>query len=225
MSKQFSGDTSIPVQDDEPRGLAGLGRSIASATLFLKMATAGTHGIQQCFLEGSAATQQTTGVVADSSTQLHEMTAELRARLDSMLTAARHGTIEDGMTNAINERLPALIAKDFNAVISALVPVIENGRTTPIVAAEVLKELGRIRNVASHWSRRWVLERALRSPWPFTRDGAGLGLARLGDPGAIPSLRRAVETETHSQTRADLQIVVDELADLIPDGEPVAKRY
>jgi hypothetical protein len=173
-------------------------------------------------MEESAATQITSGMVAESSTELRELAPEIKAKLDAMLDAARHAIIEDGMCNPINERLPALVAKDFNAVIPALLSVIEGKRTTPIVAAEVLKELGRLRSVTSHASRRWVLERALQSPWPFTRDGAGLGLARLGDPTAILALRRAVENEPNAQTRADLQLVIDELAEMITDGTPVA---
>jgi HEAT repeat protein len=141
------------------------------------------------------------------------------------LDAARYAIIEDGMSNPINDRLPDLVAKDFNAVIPALLSVIEAQRTTPIVAAEVLKELGRLRNVASHASRRWVLERALRSPWPFTRDGAGLGLARLGDPNAIPALRRAAENEHNAEIRADLKLVIDELAEMITDDTPAAERH
>jgi hypothetical protein len=70
-----------------------------------------------------------------------------------------------------------------------------------------------------------VLERALFSPWPFVRDGAGLGLARLGDPGAIPVLRKAVESETHAQTKADLQLVLDELSESMTNGQSFAHNH
>lgn len=213
MSEGFSAETSISVPDAEHIG--GFGRTLANVTFPVKLAAAGTYGVRQGFLEESAATQGIAGALAESSTQLHEMTPELRARFQAILDRARHDIIEDGMPNTVNERLPELIAKHFNAVIPALVSAIEVGRTTPIVVAEVLKTLGRIRNPASHASRLWVLERALNLSSPFIRDGAGLGLARLADPGALPYLRRAVETEPNAQTRADLQAVIDELSGMI----------
>ena len=156
---------------------------------------------------------QTVEILAESSTQLRKVTPEIQARLDSMLDVARREIIEDGMSNAITERLAELFLRDFDAVIPALMALIESGRTAPIIAAELLKELGRIRDTTSHASRRWILEHALNASSPFVRDGAGLGLARLADPAALRYLRRAIEGEPNAQTRADLQLVVDELAE------------
>jgi hypothetical protein len=190
---------------------SGFTRSIAGAVLFIDLLAATTRGVKLCLLKESAATQIMTGTTAESSTEFRELTPELTAKLDAMLDEARHAIIEDGMYNPINERLPDLVAQDFNTVIPALLSAIEAKRTTPMVAAEVLKELGGVRNVSSHGMRRWVLERALRSPWPFTRDGAGLGLARLSDPTTMQALRRAVENEPNAQIKADLQLVVDEM--------------
>ena len=174
-------------------------------------------------LEERAATQHSAGL-ADSSTQLREMTREMQARLDAILGAAHLDIIEDGMPNAINERLADLLVQDFKTVIPALVSTIETGRTAPIIAAEILKELGRVQNAASHASRLWTLERALSLPSPFIRDGAGLGLARLSDPDALPYLHRALEDESNAQARADLQLVINELSETISNGAPPAGR-
>jgi hypothetical protein len=175
-------------------------------------------------LEQSSSTQIIAGSLAESSTQIREMAPEIKIKLDAILDAAQRDIIEDGMHNAINERLPGLIAKDFSTVIPALMSVIEAGRTAPIIAAEVLKELGRLRSASSHASRLWVLERALSLPSPFIRDGAGLGLASLADADALPYLRRAVENEPNAQTRTDLQLVIDELNEMMADGAPVANH-
>jgi hypothetical protein len=206
----------------EPRELGGLRRS-AARVAFLVVA-ASTYGTRRCFLEESNETQIILEAVAESSTELRETTAKIKAELDAMLDAARHEIIEDGMRNAVTERLPDLVARDFRAIIPGLVSGIEAGRITPVVGAEVLKELGRLRNAASHASRRWVLEHALGLSSPFIRDGAGLGLARLGDPNALPLLQRAVENEPNAQTRADLQLVVNELSEKMSDGLPAADR-
>lgn len=225
MNETITAETSIPKRDTDPLESTGFMRSLMGAVFLLKLAAATTRSIQQCLWEQSAATQPIAATLAESSTELRELTPEMQARLEAMLDAARHSIIEDGMSNPINERVPGLVAKDFSAVVPALLAAIDTERATPIVAAEVLKELGRLRNVTSHATRRWVLERALLSPWPFTRDGAGLGLASLGDPGAIPSLRRAVEREPNPRLRADLQMVIDELAEIVTDGTPVTERH
>ncbi len=55
------------------------------------------------------------------------------------------------------------------------------------------------------------LRGALSAPFPIMRDGAGLGLARLGDPDALPHVRRAIERERDLQIREDPILVADEL--------------
>lgn len=224
MSPESTVDTSITLPEAEPRELPGFGRSLTAVAFGLRLAVASTQGIRQCFLEQSSATQILAGTLAESSTQIREMTPEIKAWFDAMLDAARRDVIEDGMRNTISERLPGLMEKDFKAVIPALMSVIEAGRTTPIIAAEVLKELGRIRSAASHASRLWVLERALSQSSPFIRDGAGLGLATLADGDALPYLRRAIDNEPNAQMRADLQLVIDELNEIITDGAPPANH-
>ena len=171
-----------------------------------------TLGMHRCFLQEDTAGTQGVEAVAESSTQVRTVTPEIQARLDALLDAARHDIIEDGKSNSVTERLAELFLSDFNAIVPALMAVIENGWMPPMIAAELLKELGRIRDSASHVTRRWLLERALNIPSPFVRDGAALGLARLADPAALRYLRRSIEAEPNAETRADLQLVVDELA-------------
>lgn len=218
-------DTLASLPNAESRQLAGVKYLVASAAFVVKLAAATTTGTRLCFLELSAATQIGVGVLTESSTQLREILPEIRAKLEYVLNAARDDVIEDGMRNVVNQRLPELIVKHFDTVIPALVSVLETGRTTGTIAAEVLKELGRVRNTASHSMRRWALERALKSPSPIVRDGAGLGLARLSDPDSLPYLRRAIEHEPDPQARADLRLVLDELSETIANGIPPADGH
>lgn len=225
MNQGFDAETAISVPDaQEPRLPDFLKSLVAPAAFILNLASASTMGARRCFVEPSAATEISGGILVASSTQLREVTPGIRARLEALLDAARDEVIEDGMRNVVNERLPGFVVKHPTTVIPALLAVIESGRATPIVAAEVLKELGRLRNADSHRSRRWVLERALSSKSPITRDGAGLGLARLADPCSLPYLRRAVESELDSQTKADLQLVINELLEAT-DGAPAADHH
>jgi hypothetical protein len=76
----------------------------------------------------------------------------------------------------------------------------------------VFKELGRLRDPASHALRQWALAHGLDSPSPIARDGAGLGLARMSDPATLEYVRRAINREADAQIRNDLQLVADEIA-------------
>jgi HEAT repeat protein len=226
MSEAPSAETAIPLSDTEPRELVWFKKSLAAVVFVSKLAAASTAGAVRCFRQESGATQHFASALAESSTELAELTPETRAKLEAMLQAACQDIIEDGMRNAVTERLPDLLAKDPNPVIRALQSAIETSRTTPIIGSEVLKELGRFSGyMASHTLRRWVLERALLSPSAYIRDGAGLGLARLRDPGVLPSLRRAVENTPDPQARADLQLVIDELSEMVADGAPFAQSH
>jgi hypothetical protein len=225
MKGELTSATSIRSDEAEPRELKGIMRSLASAVFILHLGSATGHGIRRCLLSESAATQLP-GISFDgNSTELRELSPEIMASLDVILNAAHHDIIEDGMNNTVNQWLPNLIAKAPNAVIAALVPAIETGSIKPFVAAEVLKELGQVRNVAPNQTVHWILERCLNSSSQFLRDGAGLGLARLADPATIPSLRRAVKRETDPQVRADLQLVIDEISETFANGALHADRY
>ena len=218
MTQSLTADTSIPKRSPEQE-LSGFVRSLAtSAAFIIRLASASASGGRQCFIEESAATQSTNGALAESSTKFRAMTPEIEANLQALWDAAADDVFDDGMQNSVTERLPGLVVKDFGTVIPAIVSVIEAGRTAPIIAAEVLKELGRIKSAASHASRRWALERALMLHSPIARDAAGLGLARMGDPASLPYVQGAVARERDSQMRADLQLVVDELAEKVTNG-------
>ncbi len=196
-----------------PLDLTGLRKSAAVLALHVFAAT--TLGTQRCFYREDTAGTRIIELHSESSTEPRKVSPELQARLDAMLDSARREVIEDGMKNAVTDQLPELFLRDFSAIIPALKVFIENGRTPPIVAAELLKELGQIRDFTSHNSRRWLLAWALTTASPFVRDGAALGLARLADPTTLHYLRRAIEMEPNAEIRADFQLVVDELAERV----------
>jgi hypothetical protein len=193
---------------------------VAVSTVFFlfKLATAGTAGVRGCFTNGGAVTQMASNIRAESSTELWRIKSEAKTELEALFYAAMDGVIEDGMRNVITEKLPGLLAKYRNSLTPFVISLIDSNTTSPLVAAEVLKMLGRIRDGISHPDRLWVLEHALHSSSPLTRDGAGLGLARLADPAALSYLRAAVQAEGDPQVKADLQLVVDELAELDRNG-------
>ncbi len=136
----------------------------------------------------------------------------MRAELDDLFSSAKNGPIEDGMANAVTETLPKLLSKYGDSLVAGLLSTLDAKHLSGLVAAEVLKTIGETRHGVSHSNRLWILEHALSSPSPAVRDGAGLGLARLGDPAALTYLRTAIQAENNHEIRADLQLVADELA-------------
>ncbi|MGA2600059.1 MAG: HEAT repeat domain-containing protein [Bryobacteraceae bacterium] len=207
MSEDFQSQTSQPKYIDP---LEELRKSVA--VMVFQVVSASSLGAQRGFLrETGESDTRTIELISDSSTKARQITPEIQARLDAMLHAACQQVIEDGKGNAITDQLAELFVKDYNAIVPVLITLIEHGRTLPVIKAEILKELGRIRDVSSHSSRRWILEHALSTSSPFVRDGAGLGLARLGDPAALKYLEKAVQDEPNVEIRSDLQSVVQEL--------------
>jgi hypothetical protein len=177
----------------------------ATVAFVLKAASASVAETHRSFLSVSSSTGS--AVIASAETAPREVSPEMRAQLDSILEGVRHDIIEDGISNTVSERLPSLVAEHYRSVLPVLATVIDNQRTSAAVVAEILKEVGRIRDAASHSERRWLLEHALWSGNPAARDGAGAGLAWLRDPATVERVRAAAERETIPQLKSDLEEV------------------
>lgn len=202
--------TDLPEFDPAVEEQAKRASKAAAWVLVTRLAAATNQGLRRSFVEDTSETAFTMRAVASSS-QVAEVAEEIRTELRLMFFAALRDHIEDGLPNAITKRLPELLNRDFNATVTGLTAALESGAVSESLAAEALKELGQVRNDAFRHYHRWALERALSLGSSMTRDGAGLGLARLGDPAAIPYLLKAIDAEPNLETRADLQLVVDQL--------------
>src|SRR5438067_2376576 len=138
---------------------------------------------------------------------METLAPEVKAQLDSILDGVRNEIVEDGITNTITTKLPELVANHYRSVLPSIAALVDGRGASAAVTAELLKEVGRLRDAASHLPRRWLLEHALFSPNPAARDGAGAGLAWLKDPTAGASVRAAAERESIPQLKADLEEV------------------
>ena len=76
---------------------------------------------------------------------------------------------------------------------------------------EALLQLGLNEDSATHTTRLAVLEESLKSGLVGLRDAAGLGIASMGDPRALPALHKALDRETSSRLLYDLHLVVEQL--------------
>ena len=71
--------------------------------------------------------------------------------------------------------------------------------------------MGLIEDSATHTTRLAVLEESLKSGLVGLRDAAGLGIASMGGPRALPALHKALDRETSSRLLYDLHLVVEQL--------------
>ena len=71
--------------------------------------------------------------------------------------------------------------------------------------------LGRMNDSITRNRRLWILESGLFSSSARIRDAAGLGLASLDDPHAIPYVRKAIDEERCDELREDLQQILEQL--------------
>lgn len=118
---------------------------------------------------------------------------------------------EDGMESEFSRTLISLIQTYGNAAVSALEAVLSEEQINAEVAEEALRWLGAVDHQESYKYRLWILQNGLRSPSARIRDAAGLGLAAMDDPGAIPTLQEAIAREQYEEVRQGFQLVLDQL--------------
>jgi hypothetical protein len=118
---------------------------------------------------------------------------------------------EDGMESGFSEELESLVRAYGSDVKDILSRLLEDENVSTKAWSEATRSLGRIDDPSSREARLWVLEKGLTARSATVRDGAALGIASMDDPSAIPYLQRAIEVETVSELRADMQEVLSQL--------------
>ena len=89
--------------------------------------------------------------------------------------------------------------------------MLKKGQASTEVAQEALLQLGLIEDSATHTTRLAVLEESLKSGLVGLRDAAGLGIASMDDPRALPAPHKALDRETSSRLLYDPHLVVEQL--------------
>ena len=112
------------------------------------------------------------------------------------------------MTSHLGFVLADLLDIYGTSAVDAIASGISSGKLSPDLASHTLRWLGRLNHPNSFRGRLWLLEHSLLSPSPVIRDGGALGLAALGSPSGLPSLRAAIERERFPELRKDMEQVV-----------------
>lgn len=136
--------------------------------------------------------------------------------LYSIFRGAAGERFEDGMDSRFSLELKRIIRERGGAAVHAARAIMSGGRANHAVAAEALIWMGRMRDSATHRSRRRVLEWGLESPSPMVRDGAATGIEALDDPESILRLKRAARVEQVDWLRSYMKDVLKQLRWVAP---------
>ena len=130
----------------------------------------------------------------------------------SLLRSYAHFKFEDGMEDDFTPHLAKLIRNHTTETVEAIRREIADGRLEPEFVWRILRRLGAIDDPPSRIARLSLLQECLAHTSRWIRDGAGLGLAFLGDRSAIASLERAIDRETIPGLKDDLSKALQHLA-------------
>ncbi len=117
---------------------------------------------------------------------------------------------EDGMISPFEIELRKLILGHGDRALEALHDFIRR-EINNVVAAEALRIIGDIKDPTTHQYRTLLLVQNLGHESTYMRDGAIVGLLYLDDQATLPPVETAIEAETSSILKEDLQQLADQL--------------
>ncbi len=111
---------------------------------------------------------------------------------------------QDGMDTPFSQALAAFIETSGLPAVSSLRYLMLSGCIPDEHAAEALRCIGNSDDSPTHCARRELLQLSLAHDSPVVRDAAGLGLAFMDDPRALPFLSGAIRQEKVETIRSGL---------------------
>jgi hypothetical protein len=135
----------------------------------------------------------------------------LSAQVRGLIELAKDEVFEDGIESGFVKGLSALVEAHRERGLSMIMNTIERGETNAEITTEVLLWLGRLTDPSTHEERLKVLEQFLQNSSARVRDAASTALASMDDPKALPALKVAIERESVSDLRKDMQQVLAQL--------------
>ena len=146
-----------------------------------------------------------------SSTEPLSVRYSLSTELETLFASGKDCLFEDGVGTEFSRELSYLVWRYGETAVDLIADLIVNEKIDAEVASEALRWLGRVDHAPTCQRRLWLLEKALFSSSPKIRDGAGLGIASMDDPHAIPYIKQAIEKESIQDLRQDLEQVLEQL--------------
>lgn len=143
---------------------------------------------------------------------------EIASRVRDLFVRAEDELAETGSAKNFGHRLQSIVREVGVPAVDAVAQIIQRGGTRDSLLFEVLPRLGMLEHPPSYRRRFDLLVEGLNSPSSTVRDGAGLGLAFLDDPAAIPHLEQAIRKERVRDLKDDLQLALDQLVETARSG-------
>lgn len=141
------------------------------------------------------------------------MTTEqtMKQELDDIIHNAKHEIFYDGMDSVFSIGLHELLDKYDKDVIITLQHLLKDNKLPLDMVCEAFIQCGHIEN--SSLDNRVILfaEQGLKNKKGWVRDSAGLCLASLDNPIAIPVIQLAVKRERNHEVKEGLEQVLDQL--------------
>ncbi len=160
---------------------------------------------------GSMLSQRSLTRSLETSTALSLKDPTVRDELAELFNRAMDEAFEDDTESAFARGLRSIILTHGESAMDALKKIVLSRSVNEGVAAESFEVLGRMNDSMTLISRLWILESGLFSSSARIRDAAGLGLASLDDPHAIPYVQKAIDEEQCDELRKDLEQVLEQL--------------
>lgn len=146
-----------------------------------------------------------------STVMQQELIRYVENTIDHLFETSREENFEDGMETDFSRELVSLVKKYGKLAMGEISYFITYSRVDSEVASEALRWLARINDPPTYGWRLWLLEKSLSSNSPIVRDGAALGLVSMRDAHAMEYIKKAIERESITELRYDLQGALEEL--------------
>ena len=120
---------------------------------------------------------------------------------------------EDGVESAFGATLATLIRAFHQNALPAIERILESPAVDSEVGREMLRRIGGVEHEPSKKYRLSILSRNLHSPSARFRYAAALGLAAADEPGAMPQIIAALDSESDHDVQRCLRRVIAQLED------------
>jgi HEAT repeat protein len=115
------------------------------------------------------------------------------------------------MESNLSRQLTDFIQQHREAATEAIKTLIKQNRIDINSLSEGLRWIGRIKDPALTQQCRLLLEDCLFHSSYYVQDGAVCGLGSMDDPLSIPVLQQAIQQETDSLLRRDMEQLLEQL--------------
>ena len=155
-----------------------------------------------------------TAMPCQAATAIYYEDRELESKIESVINLAAEEGFRDGIDSRTSKALNSFIAEHPVNGVQQLTMSLLSPHMNQVVAADIVRSLGRIVHALSHSDRVRTAAQLLFSTSPIARDAGSVTLVDLaegGTWGSVDALEQAIQAEAIPELKADMQTALDEL--------------